>query len=84
MRGSSVTTERRVAEPGRELLGDAIGDLGVARDPDDAATGRDRDRGGERGLRAVRHRGVGDVAKVAPDTTVGGAGEAVGERGDLA
>ena len=53
----------RVAEPGAEFLRDAIGDLRVAGDPDEAlAIGRLGEGRGEVGLGAVRDRDEADVA----------------------
>ena len=47
----------RVAQPGAQLLGDPVADLGVARDPGEPLAGvRERERGGEIGLRAMGHR----------------------------
>ena len=75
---------RGIAQPGLQLLGDAIGDLGVARDPDQAFAAGVRERRGEVRLRAVRHLRVGDVTQVLADPALAHRPEAVDERLELA
>ena len=53
---------RRVADPRRQLLGDAIADLGVRGDPADPLAADEREGRREVALRAVRHRREPGVA----------------------
>ena len=79
-----MTTAVGIAQPRLQLLGDAVGDLGVARDPDQAlAAGDDEGRGQVR-LGAVRHRRVGDVAQVLADAALANRAVAIDERVELA
>ncbi len=57
---------RRIAEPRGELLGRAVGDLGVTGDPEQTLAGRLGERRGEIGLGAVGDAGIGDVAERGP------------------
>ncbi len=61
----------RVAQPCTELLGDAIGDLRVARDPQQALAGGTSESRGKECLRAVGHRGVRDMTQRAANCAWG-------------
>ena len=74
----------RVAEPGAEFLGDAIGDLRIAGDPEEAlAIGGLGEGRGQVGLGAVRDRDQPDVAP-GPARIVLGTAQALAERGERA
>ena len=85
-RGSRLERDDRLrlAQPRGQLLGDAIGDLRVARDPDEPLAARKREGRGEERLGAVRHRRVRDVAQVLADAALAHRPEALDERGHLA
>ncbi len=71
---------RGVAQPGAQLLGDAVADLGIAGDPDETLAGGLGERRREVRLGAVGHGRERDVPEVTPDAT-GGRQSRIGRRG---
>ncbi len=59
------------AQPGRQLLSHAVGDLGISGDPDQPVAGGLTECRCQVGLGTVGDAGIGDVPQVTPDPTAG-------------